>query len=491
MTQKHRLSAAACLVILTIALFSQATFANPNNPIDDLQERIAEAGEYSFSADVEQTLIPRANPATIGRQSERVDVRITGQVELPNTATVSMLFEANGMADTPITLEQEGANTYLVTNGERQLIENPAGASAAPGGDYTAYLHAAENVRLKESEANSDFVVYEYDINGKKLADYLASLAQQSSPLTAYGVTTEPSSLLQSMNGTGEIWIDGNGLPRRQILDLQLPEMTADYNLSSHMEINFVFPAEPEPAANGAATANSNVGVPLVGAQRGAMPDQGTHEVIKGPPYDELIASSQLVTISWGLAMLVLGTMGVLLALRNRRWRQVVIPITLVLAIFFTPILQTVGINMHTAASAEAVSLTEALGLEPERGHPAGGLNLETSLPSFQADSSPTNACGNGDEAADTDLDGLNDFVENCLGTDSYYFDSDRDTITDTLEVAGFDYNGRTWYSNPLKEDSNGDGLSDLDEWEQPIGYAPSIDPDNDGIPNLWDDDND
>ncbi|MEM8859673.1 MAG: hypothetical protein AAGD96_15205, partial [Chloroflexota bacterium] len=270
MTQKHQLSAAACLVILVIFLFSQATFANPDNPLDALQDRIAEAGEYSLSADVEQTLIPLANPATIGQQSERVDVRIMGQVELPSTATISMLFEANGLADTPITLEQEGANTYLIANGERQLIDNPAGASTAPGGDYTAYLHAAENVRLKETGTNGDFIVYEYDINGEKLADYMASLAQQSSPLTAYGVTTRPSPIFQSMWGTGEIWIDEHGLPRRQILDLEMPEMTTDYDLESHMEINFVFETETEPAANGDATANINVGVPFMGTQLGA-----------------------------------------------------------------------------------------------------------------------------------------------------------------------------------------------------------------------------
>ena len=63
--------------------------------------------------------------------------------------------------------------------------------------------------------------------------------------------------------------------------------------------------------------------------------------------------------------------------------------------------------------------------------------------------------------------------------------------------MAGFDFTdnqGKTthWPSDPLRADSNMDGMLDTYEWpESGGGTAPSWDVDNDGIPNLWDADND
>ncbi|MFZ0545044.1 MAG: hypothetical protein WAM60_06385, partial [Candidatus Promineifilaceae bacterium] len=99
--------------------------------------------------------------------------------------------------------------------------------------------------------------------------------------------------------------------------------------------------------------------------------------------------------------------------------------------------------------------------------------------------------CGTGDTMTDSDNDGTPDFVENCLGTNPYNYDTDGDLITDTLEIEGFTYNGQQFYSNPLDEDTNGDGLTDNLEWQSGFGSLTNIDPDNDGIPNMWDSDND
>ncbi|MBC8422471.1 MAG: FG-GAP repeat protein [Chloroflexi bacterium] len=66
------------------------------------------------------------------------------------------------------------------------------------------------------------------------------------------------------------------------------------------------------------------------------------------------------------------------------------------------------------------------------------------------------------------------------------------------MEIDGFDYGGQHWTSDPFQVDSNLDGLSDSDEWPEPVGAAPHLDdvandwdPDADGVPNLWDEDND
>ncbi|MCP4981194.1 MAG: hypothetical protein GY935_11950, partial [Gammaproteobacteria bacterium] len=106
-------------------------------------------------------------------------------------------------------------------------------------------------------------------------------------------------------------------------------------------------------------------------------------------------------------------------------------------------------------------------------------------------DYAPDLACGDSSESLDSDLDGLNDFVELCLGTDPFSADTDIDNVSDKLEVDGFLIDGVRWYSNPLQPDSNRDGLQDSSEWEAPIGAASSMDIDGDGVPNLWDRDND
>ncbi len=82
------------------------------------------------------------------------------------------------------------------------------------------------------------------------------------------------------------------------------------------------------------------------------------------------------------------------------------------------------------------------------------------------------------EDTSDSDTDGLPDSIELIIGTDPYKPDSDHDDLNDSFEVS--------LNTNPLKPDSNEDGLSDAQE----ILEAPA-DPDNDGVPNAWDRDND
>ncbi|HOS78982.1 MAG TPA: Ig-like domain-containing protein [Anaerolineae bacterium] len=96
------------------------------------------------------------------------------------------------------------------------------------------------------------------------------------------------------------------------------------------------------------------------------------------------------------------------------------------------------------------------------------------------------------DDPADTDDDGLTDGNECVLGTNPEVEDSDGDGISDGDEIAGFDYNGKIWYADPLALDSNDDGLGDGPEWNtnRAEGNIPP-DTDDDGAPDLFDRDND
>ncbi len=96
------------------------------------------------------------------------------------------------------------------------------------------------------------------------------------------------------------------------------------------------------------------------------------------------------------------------------------------------------------------------------------------------------------DDPADTDDDGLTDGNECVLGTNPEVDDSDGDTISDGDEIAGFEYNGKMWYTDPQEMDTNDDGLGDGVEWNtgRAEGEIPP-DTDGDGTPDLFDRDND
>ena len=85
-----------------------------------------------------------------------------------------------------------------------------------------------------------------------------------------------------------------------------------------------------------------------------------------------------------------------------------------------------------------------------------------------------------GDPDLDSDLDGLTDYEETLLGTD---------TLTDRQEVEGFFYNGQQWHANPLEIDTNFDRLDDSREWLNTDLFQTTWD--TDGTPDLFDDDND
>ena len=67
------------VVILTVtAWMTMDAIGAPPSPEDAVQrarQRVEEAGSYRFTADVEQTLVPRPLPEMIGQSSQRVDLR--------------------------------------------------------------------------------------------------------------------------------------------------------------------------------------------------------------------------------------------------------------------------------------------------------------------------------------------------------------------------------------------------------------------------------
>ena len=250
-----------CVLSLALVVCPTITTSAESNGLQAAWERAREAGAYDFTADVEQTLIPRPLPSMIGQTDERVDMRIEGEVALPDYTRLQLRFEGGGLDMPALELIQDGAETFLLKDGEKIPVENPA-ALSSPTADYLGYLAAAENVRISDqSPVNSDQspaddtqhairnTHYVYDINGPRFADYVrdqmeAQLREGATvggqPLPP-GVSLSPSPLLQRMTGRGELWVDANGLPRRQVVDLEIPGITEQYDAQVHMIVDFDF----------------------------------------------------------------------------------------------------------------------------------------------------------------------------------------------------------------------------------------------------------
>jgi len=454
--------------------------ATPTNDLRDAWERARAVGSYAFTADIEQTVVPRPIPSMIGQTNQRVDVRAEGQVELPDYSRLQIRFEGEGPGSPALTVVRDGAETYMLENNERVPLDSPLGP-ASPTADFLAYLAAAVNIQevhAPSAEIPAGFTRYSFDISGPRLADYaLRQLeAQLAEDPTLHGhrvppgITMSPSELLQRATGTGELWVDADGLPRRQVIDLDLPRVREEYDARVHTIVDFVFEGSPAPIA-GAVTR----WVSGLSSRLGQF-------------------SSEVPTTDGLLTLLALSLVYLLIAMRRRRWAYGVIAVIVSLSMVITPVAQAATISrfMDSLSKDSPADSPVEKEVSPKAKTEISTESEHRWLADVVADvPNPGYRCGDGVPGEDTDEDGLPDTVEYCLGTDPFFEDTDRDLIPDRVEIDGFDCGGRHWTTDPFEQDSNDDGLADMSEWIGPHGEAPEWDRDGDLIPNPWDDDND
>jgi hypothetical protein len=145
--------------------------------------------------------------------------------------------------------------------------------------------------------------------------------------------------------------------------------------------------------------------------------------------------------------------------------------------------------HIEKAVSCFAVLAMVCLAFEPavagnaferDGGAPSGRGPVRNEVPGAFRDMATLAAAliDDSTDTTDTDDDGLFDSVERALGTSPNFSDSDYDSLPDYSEV----FNG----SDPNNPDSNGDHMPDLFEITNV-----SRDLDSDGVPNVWDWDND
>ncbi|MBC8450428.1 MAG: hypothetical protein H8D78_22055, partial [Chloroflexi bacterium] len=389
------------------------------------------------------------------------------------------------------------------------------------------------------------FTRYAFDVDGPAFAEHLRDQLERQLrekgelPL---GLTLDSSAVYRGATGQGEVWIDSRGLPLRLSVHLVYPPERNGERIEADIQTDFSHFARQMAAApsffeNPVAWTASTLGLPHTARE-----------------WQRVGRQAALVTGMLGLLLL-------LIIYRKSKKVYVATVVAVIVSMVVTPLMQGHQAQTFSQRMAAQRAEHEQRQQEQEAAHevqetltgsdwdphqdPLGVRNTQYAISNIQSfgfaqDRSPistiqspisniqsqSSTCTDDEKNTDTDQDGLTDCDEKAeydtdptkkdtdgdglqdgwevlrLGTDptaATGFDSDGDGIGDYLEVAGFEYRGKRWYSNPNGPDTDKDGRPDFTECPErattdgatPDPATACRDTDNDGAPDLFDLDSD
>ena len=212
---------------------SAATNLTAPNPVTAAWEKARAAGSYAFTSNITQVTVPVASVTNVGRSSRTEELYLEGQSNLRENQMEMRIWSQGGNI-----LQESGSVAVKVEQG-RSFIRHGAGEwqpsdnftdGIAPQGDFMAYLAAMRGVTAYAPESRNGVALtrYSFTVDGPAFALYLRD--QMEAALRAKGelpdgVHFDVPTYYREMTGEGELWIGANGLPLRQILTLQFPEL--------------------------------------------------------------------------------------------------------------------------------------------------------------------------------------------------------------------------------------------------------------------------
>lgn len=525
--------------MLLLGSFPQPIAAGEPTPAETVHQawNLARAsGRYDYRSLIEQTVYPAPAVTNAGRPPRTDRLGIEGNVDLATeTLNLTLWDDGSFNPNSGLAVKIEDGQAYARQGqGAWKAVDNVADIFA-PGGDPLGFLAGASNIQADGTESREingqifTFSRYTFEMDGPAFADYM--LAQIEDYQAKYGpppagVELAPPETYQRMSGRGQLWLNAAGLPARLVIDIELPDQPkAGQRLTAHVSNDYY-----------------NFDQERIGqAKQGFWNDPAGwltyHLSSLQPSLQQAQTPLQLSPLFFLLALLCL-----------RYWQTrhfyAIVAITLILAMLLTPLLQGQQVLAYYGRlNAEQKAHEEQQAkFEEQQAYEEGLANYRQwdphQTPLAQI-ANPPRTVEQLTSTTDSDNDGLSDEDEGYWGTCAYTFgsanylaseycdnvadptdsdndglgdateisylntyptsaDTDGDSITDTLEITGFTYAGRTWYLDPINEDSNDDGLIDSGECSlttiiasQSLSSTACPDTDNDGLPNLFDDDND
>jgi hypothetical protein len=484
----------AILLAVTLpSVWPRALSAVQTDPVTAAWEKARSAGSYDFTSNITQATIPTATIANVGRTSRSEMLYLEGKNNLrANRLDLSLWSEGGSTLnnESGVSLRVEKGQT-LVRRGAGEWEEMDSFTEAfAPQGDFLTYLTALRNVQAHAPESRNgvSFTRYSFEIDSPTFALFMhdqMEAAMRAKGELPPGIRLDTPRHFQEMIGSGELWVGQNGLPLRQLLNLQFPEQQDEF-VRAQITVDF-----------------SNFGVPqrvstLALLAAGDAAGLWAHFAPLLPDFTPLWTLLSMAALA---ALMV----------RFRRVRQV--EAALVVIIIFSqvvgPLLSTfVNVRFFDNQAAKAaaaeerqadrnaqVEIRDALFKNEFNPHATPLERAASSeVQSAKFANLGASAALTSDAPTDTDGDGLRDFVEERIGTSVVISDTDSDGLRDNVEVNGFSFGGQTWYTNPDAADSNGDGQGDALEWGFNVDGSrrgTPLDSDSDGLPDLFDPDND
>ena len=249
MASKWRKVFLVALLIAVAALAYQVWFTAPASAAGDVAQvwkNVQRSDSYAFTAAIENKTIPLATVGNIGRFSRTASLYVEGQ-NSPRDEELQLAMWG-GLVNT---LDQEAAYQMRLRDGR---VETRVGNEAwqpgsdlnvgmAPGGDFLAFLDVATDIAAADNSANPDYTIYQFNVDGRAYAQRLIQISQdylvRTNQLPA-GVALQVPDNIQAISGSGELWVNANGLPAREIVTLNIPAAAgADYRTEATLDVQF------------------------------------------------------------------------------------------------------------------------------------------------------------------------------------------------------------------------------------------------------------
>lgn len=536
------------LLVWQLPIVQADASTSPQQLIAQAWQLAQDSGRYAFDSQIAQTTYPLPSLTNAGRPPENQQIALAGQVDkAAETTEITFWHGVQGSPEQGMTIRTEnGRSQRRLGLGEWETIQENTDFFV-PNNDPLVFLQVAANIQdagtdtIELGDHSLTYQLYTFDIDATEYSHIMRQRLEEH--LAQYGrlpdnLTLETPALYRDMTGTGQLWLDADGLPSRLTLDLQLPPQDKVGRTEASFTSDFH------------GYDRSRIALASAALWQNPQSWWAFHQV-------SLAADVRQTAVPFLLILLIVLFLSLILPYRRTKAFNAALSFFVVISILTGPLLQghqvqafqekvTAAQTTQTAEQAKNEQLATARDqlqqphfnphLSPSEQLPVNSKpysvnSSQSPIPNPQspnlsisqfsnsstidsdndglsdsdedlwhtcAYSGAANYCDGVADSTDSDSDGLRDGLEVYnLTTHPAYWDSDGDLITDTLEINGFSYNNQMWYLNPNEQDSNKDGLIDSLEctvWIAGSDYDPNAvcpDSDNDGTPDVWDDDND